>query len=55
MMILIIFVLTAAVCIDLLYELNEAHKKIDELQSICKDSYRRGYCDAYDEYVEGKS
>ena len=46
MMILIIFIVTALACLDLLYELNEAHKRIEKLQYICKDSYKRGFCDA---------
>lgn len=46
MMILIIFVLTALACLDLLYELNEAHKRIEKLQYICKHAYKEGFCDA---------
>ena len=41
-----IFVVTAGLCLYLLYELNQANDEIDKLRFLCKQAYKEGFCAA---------
>ncbi len=41
-----IFVVTAGLCLYLLYELNQANEEIDRLRFYCKQAYKEGFCAA---------